>query len=192
MSEVNEVPNEVEVTETEKAKDDSTEVKKLKRQLSEYASEISKHKKNAESLREELNKRLTEDERAEAERKRELDELISQKEEAEKLNKQLQLEKDISVQKAAYLAMGFDDTLAQETAEALLGGDLVTVNKNLNAQFEATSKKAVADAMMGTPTPAVGSESTKAITAESIMAIEDTGERRQAMAEHPELFGIEN
>ena len=187
MTEIKEVPEvqaQAQVQETQPEVSESAEVRKLKRQLSEYASEISQHKKKAQALQNELNAHLTEEEKAEAERAKKWETMESE------LNA-LKHDKDVSAQKAEYIAMGFNPELAQETAEALVNGDFTTVNANLKLHYEGVKKQAVADAMMGTPKPIVSNEAKSVMTVEQIMAITDNAERKKAIAEHPELFGIE-
>ena len=157
-----------------KADKESLEIQKLKKQLSEYASEISKYKKQ-------YKERLSEEERVEAERKEQLEAMENE------LNL-LKREKDVSNQKAEYIAIGFESDLAQSTAEALINGDLATVNKNLKVHFENVKKQAVADEMKNTPSPAVGSSGTRPLTEEDIFNIKDDEERKRAIAENLELF----
>lgn len=119
--------------------DDSAEVKRLKEMISKRNSEVADYKKKYEA-------RLTEEEKAEAERKAQMESMESE------LNS-LKREKDVSAQKAEYIAIGFDPELAQTTAEALVNGDFVTVNKSLKEHFDSVKTQAVAEAMASTPRP---------------------------------------
>lgn len=157
--------------------DDSAEVKKLKEMISKRNSEVADYKKKYEA-------RLSEEEKAEAERK-------ERQMEIEKELNDLRRERDINSQKAEFVSMGFDSDSALANAEALVNGDLATLNKNLKEHFQVVKQQAIANEIMNTPSPSVSSKGTKPITADEIMAIADMGERRAAMAEHPELFGIE-
>ena len=183
MSEKNEVlevetaTKETETKETETKEEtkkaESLEVQKLKKQLSEYASEISKYKKQ-------YKERLSEEEKAEAERKEQLEAMENEL-------AMLKREKDVSNQKAEYIAIGFESDLAQATAEALVNGDFATVNANLKTHFENVKKQAVADEMKNTPTPAIGS-GTQTASLDSILNIKDTEARHNAIASNLDLF----
>ena len=153
---------------------ESLEIQKYKRQLSEYATEISKYKKMYKD-------KLSEEEKAEAERKEKLESMENE------LNA-LRREKDITSQKAEYIAMGFEADLAKETAEALVNGDFATVNRNLKKHFEDVKKQAIADEIMNTPSPSISGSNSKSLTADDIFAIKDTDARRKAIEENLELF----
>lgn len=104
------------------------------------ASELAQTKKD-------LKARMTEEEIAKAEHEAELNKY---KEQAQTL----QREKNISENKAKFLSLGYDDTLAGETAEALENGDFATVFKNQQVVIENVKKIAKGEAMASTPTPA--------------------------------------
>lgn len=175
----------VEVNHETKADKDSEKLEHYKRLISEKNSKLAAIEKKNRALQQQLEEKLTAEERIEAERR-------AREEEIEAELNQLKLEKDISQQAKEYLAIGLDEDLANETAEALINGDLSTVNRNLKKHFEDVKKRAVADAMANTPRPAIGSETTPPATVDSIMAIRDTGERRKAIAQHPELFNLDD
>ena len=103
------------------------------------ASELATKKK-------ELKAKMTEDEAkkiAEAEEKEALQARIAELETKEK----------ISNNKAQFLALGYDETIANSTAKALVDGDLATVFKNLKSHQEAYEKKLRADVLAETPRP---------------------------------------
>ena len=66
----------------------------------------------------------------------------------------MQREKNISENKAKFLSLGYDDTLAGETAEALENGDFATVFKNQQVVIENVKKIAKGEAMASTTPPA--------------------------------------
>ena len=104
------------------------------------ASELAQAKKD-------LKARMSDEEKAKAE----TEALLRQyKEQAETLQK----EKSISENKASLIAMGYDDTLATETATAMVNGDLATVLKNQQAVIENVKKVAKGEAMASTTPPA--------------------------------------
>lgn len=66
----------------------------------------------------------------------------------------LEMEKTISTYKASYLAMnGYDEKLAQETAEALAKGDMAKVFANQQKAMEAHDKALKAELLRNTPKP---------------------------------------
>lgn len=104
------------------------------------ASELAQAKKD-------LKARMSEDEvkKAEAEAL-----LQKYREEAETLRK----EKSISENKAKLISAGYDETLAAESAKALVEGDIATVLKNQQVVIENVKKIAKGEAMASTTPPA--------------------------------------
>ena len=115
------------------------------------ASELAQTKKD-------LRARMTEEEQAKAENEA----LLKQyKEQAETL----QREKNIATSKAKFISIGYDDSLAQETAEALEKGDFATVFKNQQTVIENVRKIAKGEAMASTTPPAgKATDGTKTVT----------------------------
>lgn len=66
----------------------------------------------------------------------------------------LEMEKTISTYKASYLSMsGYDEKLAQETAEALAKGDMTKVFANQQKAMDAHDKALKAELLRNTPKP---------------------------------------
>lgn len=131
------------------------------------ASELAQTKKD-------LKARMTEEEIAKAEHEAELKKY---KEQAESL----QREKNISENKAKFLSLGYDDTLAGETAEALENGDFATVFKNQQVVIENVKKIAKGEAMASTTPPAgKAGDGTKTISKEQF--------NKMSYAEMAELY----
>lgn len=103
------------------------------------ASELSAKKK-------ELNDHLTDEEKKKKESE---EEMTTLRENYEKLMKQ----NAISEAKAKYLALGYDDKLAAETAEAYVNGDTEKVFANQKKAQAAFEKKVREEALKDTPTP---------------------------------------
>lgn len=158
--------------------DDSEEVRRLKSDLSKYASQIGQYKKDLAALR-------TDEQNKAAEREQ------AQKELQEKYNALL---KDNSINAAArkYVELGMDADLAMETARAKVDGDDDKVFENLSKFKSGFEKSIRAEVTRSTPKPdnKGGSSGGNALTKADIMKIKDASERRKAIAEHPELFGI--
>ena len=131
------------------------------------ASELAQTKKD-------LKARMTEEEIAKAEHEAELKKY---KEQAESL----QREKNIADNKAKFISLGYDDSLATETAEALEKGDFATVFKNQQTVIENVKKIAKGEAMASTPAPAgKATDGSKTITKEQF--------DKMGYAERTELF----
>lgn len=138
------------------------------------ASELAQTKKD-------LRARMTEEEQAKAENEA----LLKQyKEQAETL----QREKNIATSKAKFISIGYDDSLAQETAEALEKGDFATVFKNQQTVIENVRKIAKGEAMANTPAP-VGKadEGGKTISKEQFKAM-SLSERTSLYQTNRELY----
>ncbi len=131
------------------------------------ASELAQTKKD-------LKARMTEEERAKAEHDAELAEYKTKYEE-------LQKEKNIAKNRAEFISAGYDEALAQETAEALEKGDYATVFKNQKAVIENVKKIAKGEAAASVPPPAgKPDEGGKTVTKEQFKAM--------SMAERTELY----
>lgn len=103
------------------------------------ASELAEKKKQ-------LQAKLTEDEAAKQKEQEEREELQS------KYDKLLH-ENQVSKFKANLLAMGYDEKLADETAEAMANGETEKVFANQKKHLEAVEKRVRAEALKDTPKP---------------------------------------
>ena len=108
----------------------------------------SKTKANAEAAewKRKHNERLTEEEKAAAEREAKWAEMEAKLAAMEK-------EKLESTYKASYLALGYEEELATDTAKAMAAGDMAKVFANQKKAAEAAEQKFRAEAMKNTPTP---------------------------------------
>lgn len=121
---------------------DSSEIERLKAALSKSNSEAAGYKKQ-------LREKMTEDEQKaqkEAEERAELQ---------EKYDKLLH-KTEVSENKASLLALGYDEKLANETAEAMVSGDLEKVFSNQLKHQQNLEKKIRADVLKDTPPPVGG------------------------------------
>ena len=111
-------------------------------------------------VKKDLKARMSEDEIKAKERAEELEKY---KTEAESLRR----EKNIANNTAQFITAGFDEALAQETAEALEKGDFATVFKNQKTVIENVKKIAKGEAAANMPTPAgKADEGSKTVTKE--------------------------
>lgn len=152
--------------------DNSSEIERLKNALSKSNSEAADYKKQ-------LREKMTAEE-------------AKAKEDAEKLNdlqskyEALLKESTISKNKARLLALGYDDALATEAAQAIAEGDNEKAFAAQKKHLEAVEKKIREEALKDTPKPGGGSGKPK--SAEEILKISDSAERQSAIAENIELF----
>jgi hypothetical protein len=126
--------------------DNSAEIERLKTALSKSNSEAADYKKQ-------LRDKMSEDER-------------KAKEDADKQEK-LQSDYDallrkvnISENKAKLLALGYDDTLATETAEAMVNGETDKVFAAHKKHLDSVEKKIREDVLKDTPKPTGGNGKT--------------------------------
>lgn len=117
---------------------------------------------------------------------------IKAKEEAEKQEK-LQSEYDallrkvnLSENKAKLLALGYEDKLATETAEAMIEGNLDKVFANQKKHLDAVEKKIREDVLHNTPKPEGGNSSNN-MTKEKLRAMSAT-ERYEYSQAHPDEY----
>ena len=120
------------------------EVNRLKAALSKANSEAADYKKQ-------LRTKQTDDEAAAAAQKEEHDRLVQE-------NADLKRSMALSERKAKLLAMGYDESLADETAAAMVDGDMDKVMANQSKYLEVQKKNIQADAMRKTPHPAAGDD----------------------------------
>lgn len=120
------------------------EVNRLKAALSKANSEAADYKKQ-------LRTKQTDDEAAAAAQKEEHDRLVQE-------NADLKRSMALSERKAKLLAMGYDESLADETATAMVDGDMDKVMANQSKYLEVQKKNIQADAMRKTPRPAAGDD----------------------------------
>ena len=122
----------------------TAEVNRLKAALSKANSEAAEFKKQ-------LRSKQSDDEAAAAAQKEEHEKVVKE-------NGELKRSIALSESKGKLLAMGYDEKLADETAAAMVDGDMDKVMANQSKYLEAQKKVIQADQMRKTPRPAAGSE----------------------------------
>lgn len=123
--------------------DNSTELERYKNAASKANSEAAEWKRKHNAL-------LSEEDKKKQENEEELTSLRKKVEEMEK-------EKLISGHKARFLALGYDETLADETAVAMANGENDKVFANYKKFLESHDKAYKAQLMGQTSTPPAGS-----------------------------------
>lgn len=152
--------------------DNSAEVDRLKAALSKSNSEAADYKKQ-------LREKMSAEEVKAKEDAEKMEELIKERD-------ALLREKTVAGHKAKYLALGYDEGLAEATAEAMANGEIDKVFANQKKHLEAVEKKIRADVLKDTPKPEGGGG--KAVSVADIMKITDSDARQTAIAENIDLF----
>ena len=124
--------------------DNAAELEKQKNALSKANSEAAEWKRKHNAL-------LSEEEK----KQEDADKLAQMEQELADLRKG----KTVSEYKAKFVAQGYDEALAEETAQALANGDSAKVFANQSKFLEEYAKKVKADAIKKTPKPGAGSGS---------------------------------
>ena len=122
--------------------DNSSELEKYKNAASKANSEAAEWRKKHNAL-------LSEEEQKKQANEEELTSLRAKVEAMEK-------EKLVSGHKAQYLALGYDEALADATAKALADGDTAKVFANHKKFLETHDKTLKADLLKDTPAPPAG------------------------------------
>lgn len=136
------------------------------------ASELAEKKKQ-------LKDKMTEDEQKAQKEQEEREELQS------KYDKLLR-ESEISKHKAKLVALGYDEKLADETALAMVDGDMEKVFTNQKKHLDSVEKRVRAEALKDTPKPTPDGNS-KTMTLEKFRKLSPE-ERHAFYVEHPEEY----
>ena len=152
--------------------DKSAEVERLKNALSKSNSEAADYKKQ-------LRAKMTEDEQQKQKEQEEREELQS------KYDKLLR-ESVIAKNKAKLVALGYEEALADDTAEAMANGDSEKVFANQQKHLTSFEKKIRAEALKDTPKPTPDGEG-KSMTLEKLKKL-NPDERLKFYNEHKEEY----
>lgn len=152
---------------------------KLKNLLQKANSEASEYKKKLKAKEDELNSKLSEDERIENERK-------EKEAEREALLNNLLKEKTVAEHKANFLQKGYSEELATTSATALADGDFKTVFDNLGTFISERDKQAQVRAMDNTKRP-LGGNPTPEVTKEQFNKM-SLSERTKLFETNKELY----
>lgn len=153
----------------EEPQDNSAEIAKLRKSISDANSEAKRYK-------DELKAKMSEEEK-------------KQEADAEREKHYAELERKITVSdnKAKFLELGFDATLAQTTAEALTDGELDKVFANIGTFKTALEKQYKADLINSTPKPNGGKTTPTALTKEQFANM-DYSQRARLYQEQPDVY----
>ena len=153
--------------------DNSAELERMKNAVSKANSEAAAWKKKHNEL-------LGEEER----KKQEQADHLAQ---VEKELADLRKEKTVSEYAAKFLGMGYEESLAKETAQAMADGDTEKVFANQVKFNDALKKAAIADKLKSTPRPGVGSDGGTVMTLKKLRTLPDE-EYDKFATEHPEEY----
>ena len=153
--------------------DNSAELERMKNAVSKANSEAAAWKKKHNEL-------LGEEER----KKQEQADHLAQ---VEKELADLRKEKTVSEYAAKFLGMGYEESLAKETAQAMADGDTEKVFANQVKFNDALKKAAIADKLKSTPRPGVGSDGGSVMTLKKLRTLSDE-EYEKFATEHPEEY----
>lgn len=143
-----------------------------KEQFDRTASELAAKKK-------ELRDKLTDDEAA---KQKEQEERESMQRELDALRR----ESVVSKNKARLVALGYEEALADETAEAMADGKIEKVFANQKKHLEAFEKKVRAEALKNTPKPTPDGDG-KTMTLKTLREM-SPADRLKFSQEHPEEY----
>lgn len=127
----------------------------------------------------ELRDRMTQDE---AQKQQEQEDRERMQQELDTLRR----ESSVSKAKAKFIGLGYDEALAEETAEALADGDLNKVFANQKKHLGEFEKKIKADILKKTPRPEPDG-SGKTMTMKEFRQL-SVGERAEYASSHPEEY----
>lgn len=152
--------------------DNAAEVERLRGAVTKANGEAASWKKKHNEL-------LGEDER----KKQEQEEKFSN---MEKELAELRKSKTVSEYKAKLIGQGYDDALAEETAQAMADGDTAKVFANQDKFLAEYAKRAKADALKKTPKPPAG-DGSDGMTLKKLKELPDA-EYDKFATEHPDEY----
>ena len=152
--------------------DNSAEIDRLKNALSKSNSEAAEFKKQ-------LRERMSAEEVKAKEDAEKYEEVVKERD-------ALLREKTILGHKTKYLSLGYDEALANDTAEAMANGEIDKVFANQKKHLESVEKKIRADVLKDTPKPEGGNGS-ETITKEKFSKM-PIAEQHKYSVEHPEEY----
>ena len=152
--------------------DNSAEIERLKTALSKSNSEAADYKKQ-------LREKMSAEEAKAKEDAEKYEEVVKERD-------ALLKEKNILGHKSKYLALGYDEALANETAEAMVNGEIDKVFANQKKHLDSVEKKIREDVLKDTPKPE-GGKGSETITKEKFSKM-SIAEQFKFSTEHPEEY----
>lgn len=146
--------------------DNAAELEKQKAAVSKANSEAAAWKKKHNEL-------LSEDEQ---QKQQQAEDIAAMQKELDELRR----DKTVSQFTAKFIAQGYDEKLAADTAKAMADGDTDKVFANQQTFLEAYAKQLKASAIQGTPKPAAGAGSNGADFSKKAADAQSTGNFAEA------------
>lgn len=146
--------------------DNAAELEKQKAAVSKANSEAAAWKKKHNEL-------LSEDEQ---QKQQQAEDIAAMQKELDELRR----DKTVSQFTAKFIAQGYDEKLAADTAKAMADGDTDKVFANQQTFLEAYAKQVKASAIQGTPKPAAGAGSNGADFSKKAADAQSTGNVAEA------------
>lgn len=149
-------------------------------EIERYKAAVSKANSESADWKRKYNEKLSEEERKAAESAEELENMKTEL-------ASLRRDKTVADYTAKFLALGYDATLAGDTAAAFADGDTAKVILNQQKFLEAHDKTLKAELLKGGSNPPAGSEGASAMTLEKFRALSDA-DRFKFAQEHPDDY----
>lgn len=150
-----------------------------KKEIERLTAALSKSNAEAAENKRKLREKQTEEEKQKEEQAQQI---AAMQEELENLRK----EKTLTANKGQLIALGYDEQLASETAQAMADGDTAKVFANQKKFIDAQREKIKAELMKGTPNPPPGG-GTDTITKEVYRAM-PLDQKQKLARENPTLY----
>lgn len=150
-----------------------------KKEIEKLTAALSKSNAEAAENKRKLRERQTEEEKNKEAQEQELATLRERVASLEK-------EKVLAVNKSQLIALGYEDALATETAQALVDGDMNKLFANQKKFLDKQRSRIEAELLKGTPTPPPGSD-TDTLTKEKYRAM-SLVEKQKLANENPTLY----
>ena len=152
--------------------DNSEEIDRLKNALSKSNSEAADYKRQ-------LKEKMSAEELKAKEDAEKWEQVVKERDD-------LLREKNVSTNKAKLLSLGYEESLADETAEAMVNGELDKVFANQKKHLDSVEKKIRSEILKDTPKPEGGSSS-ETMTKEKLRGMTPQ-DRYKYSVEHPEEY----
>lgn len=142
-------------------------------ELEKQKAAVSKANSEAAAWKKKHNERLSEDEQ---QKQQQAEDIAAMQKELDELRR----DKTVSQFTAKFIAQGYDEKLAADTAKAMADGDTDKVFANQQTFLEAYAKQVKASAIQGTPKPAAGAGSNGADFSKKAADAQSTGNFAEA------------
>ena len=158
--------------------DNSTALAEALANVDKYKNANSKANSEIATMKKQAKEKLSADEKEALEKQELYDALVSE-------NKALKRDKEVSVNKANFISLGYDSDIAEATANALVDGDIETVFKNQKIHQENMEKRLKAEMLKDSPRVDTKNGGGNAMTKADFLKL-PTNEQMKYISEHPD------